>query len=104
LAQSDWEDASGSLNFGFSDAAYWLRFVLKNPQEYYQHLLLEIDYPFLDDIQITLLEEGQVIARQQLGDSHPATSRFILHPHFLAPLSLAPGQQLEAVIRVQSTS
>ena len=104
LGQSDWEPVTDTLNFGFSDAAYWLRFVLNNPQDHSQHLLLEIDYPFLDDIQIVLLENDKIISRQQLGDSHPATSRLIRHPHFLAPLSLAPGQKVEAIIRVQTTS
>ena len=104
LEQPHWEHATDGLNFGFSDAAYWVRFVLKNPEAQYQHLLLEIDYPFLDDIQITLLEGDQVIAQQQLGDTRPATSRIIRHPHFLAPLTLAPGQRAGIIVRVQTTS
>jgi diguanylate cyclase (GGDEF)-like protein len=91
-----------SPNFGFTDRAYWFRFAIHNPTDKPQQRLLELPRPFLDDVRLFHLVDGQVQARYALGDEQPFAQRVVQHQNFVMPLTLVPGPQ-EIYLRLASS-
>lgn len=90
--------------FGFTKDAYWLKFEIKNTDTAELQRLLEIAYPLLDDIQFWIFSDQKEAKQFVLGDHQTFASRPYKHPHFIVPLTLAPQENLQFYIRVQSTS
>ncbi|MDR7306679.1 7TM diverse intracellular signaling domain-containing protein [Rhodoferax saidenbachensis] len=91
-----------SPNFGFTDKAYWFRFVINNPTDKPQQRLLELPRPFLDDVRLFHLVAGEVQTRYALGDEQPFAQRVVQHQNFVMPLTLVPGPQ-EIYLRLASS-
>lgn len=106
LSTDQWQiSEQDSLSFGFSPAPRWILFGVSNGTSGVRDLLLEISNPYLDFIDIfQVSNQGAVISHSSLGDKDPAIERPILHANFLAPLSLAPGEESRILIRVQTSS
>jgi diguanylate cyclase (GGDEF)-like protein len=80
-----------SPNFGFTEAAYWFLIPLTNQSGKVQEVLLELPIPFLDNINLYQVTQGNVVQSYHLGDSLPFAQRPLQHPNFIMPLELAPG-------------
>lgn len=91
------------INFGFNEQVHWFRFTVVNHSNHAAIPLLEIGYPLLDKINVFVLEDGNVIQKQELGDNQPFTQRPIVHENFVLPLSFKPGQALEFYVAVQTS-
>ncbi len=64
LPGEDWQTIDRtSPNFGFTDKAYWFRFGIDNPTDKPLQRLLELPRPFLDDVRLFHLVDGQVVTR-----------------------------------------
>ncbi|MDQ3234096.1 MAG: hypothetical protein M3Q07_19995, partial [Pseudobdellovibrionaceae bacterium] len=97
--------AANKLTFGWTSHAYWVRVVLKSDQRHIQSLILEIDWPLLDDIQLHILNSsGQLVEKLVAGDMYPFRERPIIHTSFAFPVDLPSGELREIYIRVASTS
>lgn len=91
------------LNFGMTGDAIWLRLPLANRGNGPLSLLVEIDYPFLDDVEFHVREglpAGPV--RILTGDRRPFESRGFMHRNFVLPVTLPAGAATEVLIRVRS--
>lgn len=89
----------GSLNFGYSSAAYWLRCQVNSANA--GQWLLEIGYPSLDNVQMfTPVGNGQYV-KQEAGDLKPFSARGYPHRNFIFPLTVRPGSQV-FYLRVRS--
>lgn len=103
LPGQDWQTIDRtSPNFGFTYKAYWFRFAIDNPTEKPQQRLLELPRPFLDDVRLFHLVDGQVRTRYALGDEQPFAQRVVQHQNFVMPLTLEPGRQ-EMYLRIASS-
>lgn len=103
LPGQDWQTIDRtSPNFGFTEKAYWFRFAIDNPTDKPQQRLLELPRPFLDDVRLFHLVDGQVQTRYALGDEQPFAQRVVQHQNFVMPLTLAPGHQ-EIYMRLASS-
>lgn len=93
-----------NLNFGYTDASYWLRFSVRNVSDSNLVRFIEIAYPVLDYIDLYLFRDGQLDQDWQLGDKYPFSQRPIKHHHFIVPFNVAGGQTVEFFLKVSTTS
>ena len=94
---------AGDINFGFTDAAWWLRFDVRVPDDAtggeFARWFLEVGYPSLDRVEVYV-----GTAREPLvaGDRQPFAQRPLPHRNFVFPLLLRPGKTTTVTMRVQS--
>jgi len=107
--QIQFQPHAGGLEFGYTDAAVWIAFVIDNRQPVEDEFVLEVDYPLLDTI--TLYEPGYDADGNQLrwvshtlGDQRPYGERELKLRTFAFKLDLAPGQVKTYFVRVVTTS
>jgi diguanylate cyclase (GGDEF)-like protein len=103
---TDWkQNGSQTFSHGYSNAHWWLRFDVSNPQKTPAHLLLELSYPVLDDIEVWILApDGTLESHYRLGDKQPFSARLVQHRFFLIPLELAGDARRTVMLRLHSTS
>lgn len=90
-------------NLGVRRDTVWLLLPLQVAQGDGQWLL-NVDYPPLNDLRVTLLRDGQPVQERQLGNLLPFADRPVrARPHALR-LALEPGVHYELLLRVQTTS
>ena len=90
-------------NFGSTDSVYWYMIDLRSSGNE-RKMILQIDYPLLDLIDIYFLKEGRVIRDEHLGDRKVFNNRPIYHRNFLLNLNLDYDEELKIVFRVKTTS
>ena len=89
------------LNFGFTDAAYWIRFQIKNSGPEPLKLLLQIDFPLIDSITLfTPNLKGYDI--QKAGMELPFYDRNIKHRTFLFSMNIPNSETSTYYLRVSS--
>ncbi|WP_231758373.1 diguanylate cyclase [Microbulbifer elongatus] len=79
-----------AANFGFSDAAYWVAFTLRNPTDRDLPLVIRQDYPLMDhlDFWAPAVEGGWHHVRT--GDHQPFDSRPLALRDYVFPITLPP--------------
>ena len=91
----DWKTIERtSPNFGFTDTAYWFKFIIQNTQATNQNIYIELPIPFLDDVKIYHTEHSEIIKQHTVGDMYPFSERPIIHQNFVLPFELKPGKNL----------
>lgn len=93
-----------NISLGFTDAAVWLHFVLRELDPGDSRWLLEFDYPLLDRIEVYWLQAGSVRQQLVIGDQLPFAARPLAHRTFAVPLPLVPGEVNEFYVRVKTSS
>lgn len=83
---------STSINpsFGYSHNSIWVCFTLTNTSQFPVQVLLEYDYPIIDDITL-FIPDGPHFAHIQTGDRFPFSSRPFPYRSFIFPIELKPG-------------
>lgn len=98
--EASWQPVgkTGTVNIGFSSQVVWLRVTVPPGQ---QDQLLSINYPLLDNVQLTWFQGGQKLGHFEVGDRLPFDTRPIPNRNFVFPV---PGgsEPATAFIRVDS--
>jgi signal transduction histidine kinase len=103
-AQADWKlSPSLTPSFGFTDAAYWVRFTVANRQQYAMDWMIEIAYPMLDSITIFVPEAGVFVAKT-MGDHIPFYQREIEYRNCIFSLKEPPTSERTYYLRFRTTS
>ncbi len=90
------------LNFGFTQAAYWYRFSLKNPHHSKQNnWILEISWPPLDYVDVYISDATGRLRIVRGGDLRPPGSTGINHRNYAIALDIEPGSEITLYIRAQ---
>ncbi|MVM28942.1 hypothetical protein GO755_02775 [Spirosoma sp. HMF4905] len=89
-----------SINLGFSDSFYWVRFRLHNPDSVQKELLLEVENPHINKLRLFTLSQGRLKTSMLTGDHFPFHQRPINHPHFLFPITVAAHQTITGYLWV----
>ncbi len=97
------EPATESLNFGYSDSAFWLRFSTENRLSVPAHWLLLVAYAPLDSVQFYDSDADGRWRRREIGDTLPFGQREIRHRFPVFSVAQAPGRATYYV-RVRTTS
>lgn len=82
----------GTLNFGYSNANYWVRFTLQNGMPE-RRWFLEVANPNLSKVTLYVADTSGVYQEIQAGTSWPYVERPIQHRSFLFPF--APAQDTQ---------
>ncbi len=95
-----------SINFGFTDSAYWFKINLKNLTPVDDiHWWLKIDYPLLELIDLYLMDSnGRLIKHKRTGTSQPFTSREVALNHFIIEIPMQHKSDATLWIRVKTQS
>ena len=95
-----------SLNKGFTNSAYWLKFsvVDRTNDQQTQSWKLETTYPLLDYLDIYIIDSEHKVEHLKLGDVYLYNQRPVDHRNFIAPISLQDNERKDIYIRVQTSS
>ncbi len=91
-----------TVNFGFSNAAYWLHLTLQSRALSSTTVYLSIAQPTLDDVRLYVFADGVLRQSARAGDLIPARERAIPGSHPLLPIHVDPGVHYELYLRVAS--
>ncbi|MCG8313581.1 MAG: ATP-binding protein [Pseudomonadales bacterium] len=101
-----WQTMRGShLNFLYSPDTFWIRLNLTHRFSETKNWILDIDWPFLDNIQFYLLDSNNnLVLTQAAGDKSAAfeSGNTYRIPHF--EFSLSPNSEYTVILKVRSTS
>ena len=93
-----------AANLGFSSGSHWFHVAMRNSLSKRRMVLVEVDYPILDQVEFFCNAPGQVPIYYPAGDHVQYSSRVIKVRNFVVPLDLAPNGWMECLIRVHSSS
>jgi diguanylate cyclase (GGDEF)-like protein len=95
---------SESINFGFTQSAYWLKLKVNNSADEEAEGLLEVGYAILDDVTFFVRKDNSDIEIYHTGDNRQFAQRPYPHSTFVLPLSLTGKQKAEVLVRIKSSS
>jgi two-component system, sensor histidine kinase LadS len=95
--------AKNAVSFGFTDSAYWLRVVLRNPTDMPIAPLLEISNARISKVDLYTPDAVGQYQVHQTGGDLPFASRALPNRQLMFPLLLAPQAEQVLFLRVQST-
>ena len=96
------ESKTDTVSLGYSDSTYWFEFELKNRGPVTRDLIVEIDNPNLDQVDVYFSTKGGIKLQHQLGDKKSFSERLIEHHNFLIPLQLKDSTKI--ILKVKSGS
>lgn len=89
------------LNFGFSDAAIWLKTTIENPSDLPLNRLIELPYSLIDNVEFYQINsQGRLLANYIMGSELRFSSRPIPHHNFVIPLVLKPHSSNHIFLRL----
>ncbi|MBL8018295.1 MAG: hypothetical protein JNM27_01400, partial [Leptospirales bacterium] len=91
----------GNLTFGFKRGTIWIRFSLKNPGPETRDLRFVAASPLVEDVVLYAVSHGTVSA-QGGGSNRRFAERPIQYTHLTFPLQLAPGEEIQFLMRARS--
>lgn len=92
-----------AISFGHRTDTCWFHFAIRNRSAEEQALLLRINNPVLDHIEL-FAPGDKANSHVQLGDEHPFRMRPVQTRAFTIPLSLAADSRQDFYLRVRSSS
>lgn len=95
--------SSNYFSDGFTDAAYWVRFTLKNAQDEEKELLLELEYPMLNYVDFYEVVDDHIRREVHTGELRPFISRDVLSRNFVFRLHLSPKTETTFLLRVYNS-
>lgn len=98
-------NTGGTLNFGFTDSAYWVNasFRFSDLISENESWVLSLDYAPLKHIDLYVITKGDV-KHMTSGTSQPFSSRPVLHRNFIYPFKRSESDEFEIWLRVASDS
>ena len=92
----------GSVNFGFSNSVYWLRFTLVNGTNQDLPVILEVSFPFLQNVDVYVRDKSSIQRHLRSGSLLPLKQRPMVHSMLLFPLELSANSDSEIYLRAHS--
>lgn len=93
-----------SPNLGFANGHHWFHVTLQNGEGFHRMLLLEVDYPILDQLDFYCFGPGQEPTYYPAGDHVQFSSRVVKVRNYVVPLDLEPFGATECLMRARSAS
>ena len=119
-SQLKWRTNNSTVpNFGYSQSVYWFKLTLENNSDITASRLLEVEYPLIDYLDLTIIHaagrtangaEGHtlesssqaMVESYKTGTALPFSSRPIKHRNFLFPVEMTAHATAELLFRVES--
>lgn len=98
-----WHPVSPSLlNLSLDPREHWFRIRIESQEQHQQRLILLLDQPLQDFIDLWLLNNQQIVKTYQLGDHRAFKNREDSYRGFGIPLELSQSQPVEIYLRLDS--
>ncbi|WP_416396896.1 EAL domain-containing protein [Allohahella sp. A8] len=91
---------NSGVNAGYTLTPQWYRFRISNPGDSLEHGIVQVAYAWLDEVDFIDIRGDKGSGHLSTGRRKPFSSRWIDHPHFLYPVTLAPGESTTVYLRV----
>ena len=102
-ADAPWQSLQmDNASFGFNAKPLWLKLAVSSQSPTTRHLLLIVDYPVLDHVELHVVHTGRPSQHMTVGDALPFAQRPREHRLFLLPLTLEPRAGMTLYLRVQT--
>ena len=88
------------FNFGFTPAAHWFKFQLKDNSTLHKQYFLELDYPPLDKIEFFYKDDAGAWKSRSFGDFRPFAERPVLYRNYLIPIQQKNAETQTYFIKV----
>ncbi len=107
IAQKDtlkWQkNEDHTLNFGYFQPRYWLKFDVTNPSITSQKRLLEFLYAPLDHVSLYVVNSSGIVVNHLMGgDTLFKKDRKVQHPNIIFSLQFPPTESVSIYINIQS--
>ena len=93
-----------TLNFGFTDAVYWIRFRVKNNASMDRKWIIKQSYPMIDTLELYAVDNGKSALLSRGGRAMPFHTRELKHRTLTFPLQMKTGQERTFYIKFRSSS
>ncbi len=94
---------SDALNFGYSNAAYWVRWTIVNDTIRPIDLVIDLGNPREDNVTWYVIRKDDHVEKYATGDRHPFRQRPLeLSRNFALPLLLAPQERVTVYLHLKS--
>ena len=97
-------ESSETINLGYTQSTYWIRFDITNPNSTHDERYLEIAYSVLDYINLYIIPDNSEPQEIILGDKLPFNKRLLDHRNFVIPIQWKPNQTLSFFLKVKTSS
>ena len=91
-----------SLNLGYTPDVLWVRMPLRSELKQHSRWLLEMDYAYLDDLQLYIVRADGRIEQQQAGRHIPLAQWPLANRKPAFPLQLDAGESLMLYLRIEN--
>lgn len=88
------------LQLGYSTAVWWVRIELDNRSDAVATRILEVGWPLLNYLDVSVFDNGQPVATVLTGDQRPFANRPLPTRTFAIPLSVDPGHRQTVLLRL----
>lgn len=89
-------------SFGYTQSVYWARFTVKNPTDKSVNWFLEIEYPYMDYIDLYIPVSPDSFTVKKTGQFRPFSSRDVDYRNFVFSQKEAPKSERIYYLRFQS--
>lgn len=89
-------------SFGYTHSVYWVRFTAINPSDEAVKWFLEIEYPYMDYIDLYIPDSTNGFTVKKTGQYRPFSSRDVDYRNFVFSLKEAPDTERVYYLRFQS--
>ena len=93
-----------SLGFGFTGKVYWIRLNIGNSDNNDMDILVQQEYPLIDDLKVWIFSDGSLSGKYDTGDLQRFASRPYNNRTFVFPVHLSAGADTVVYLRYQSQS
>lgn len=93
-----------SLHFGYSDSTFWLRIPIINQLASSTLMVVDLQYPLLDEVDFYLIHSGQVSDSILMGDKLGIDNKELRLKNYVYRFPLEANSRSEIYIRVKTNS
>lgn len=90
------------LNLSLDAREHWFRIRIEQQSSKREHLILLLDQPLQDYIDLWLVQNGDLLQLYELGDHRPYSNRVDSYRGYGIPLDLTPGEPLTLYLRMDT--
>ncbi|MBN1498092.1 MAG: hypothetical protein JXA07_15070 [Spirochaetes bacterium] len=93
-----------TLGFGFTSSVYWVRFDIRNRGPRDVDILIQQEYPLIDELEMRVYSDSRPVEKYRTGDLLPFDSRPYRNRTFVFPVKVKAGAETLIYLRYKSQS
>ncbi|MBF0442245.1 MAG: Hpt domain-containing protein [Oligoflexales bacterium] len=90
--------------FGYTDSAFWFRYAIENQSRTRQHFFLELADPYLNYVDLHIIDQDGNDIVTKTGDLYPYSHRPVDHHNFVFPLEIEKNEKVIVLLYSKSAT